>query len=129
MHFKLTRDENTINMVKRAYNLPNGDEDPNSPLVNTTFRRGTKGWSYYENWLKEGNVAEEHITPEDQLREDIASAKRAMINTDLDLSRILEDLIDILHSKGVVLTSEFPEESKEKIDNKKTKRAALTALQ
>lgn len=58
--------------------------------------------------------------------EELASqAKGALAATDQDMLRIVEDLVDVLVAKGVIVQEDLPQVVRDKLANRKAKRAAL----
>lgn len=49
--------------------------------------------------------------------------------SDLDLIRVLEDVVELLIGKGVILFTELPEEAQQKIMRRKQMRARAEGLQ
>ena len=52
-------------------------------------------------------------------------ARRALAETDKEMARVGEDLVDILIVKGLITMDDFPEAARAKIADRKAKRAAL----
>lgn len=50
---------------------------------------------------------------------------RFLISSDQDLSRVLEDLIDLLVSRGIINFTDFPEQAQEKLLQRRKARAKL----
>lgn len=50
---------------------------------------------------------------------------RFLISSDLDLTRVLEDLIDLLVSRGVVNFTDFPDPAQEKLLQRRKARTRL----
>lgn len=58
--------------------------------------------------------------------DDLASqAKAALAATDQDMLRIVEDLLDVLMAKGLIAQEDLPQVVRDKLANRKAKRAAL----
>jgi hypothetical protein len=51
--------------------------------------------------------------------------KQDLLSTDLETVRVLEDLIEVLLSKGVITAADIPDSAREKLDRRKQLRAVL----
>jgi hypothetical protein len=51
--------------------------------------------------------------------------KQDLLSTDLETVRVLEDLIEVLLSKGIITAADIPESAREKLDRRKQLRAVL----
>lgn len=56
-------------------------------------------------------------------------AKQALSNTDSEMIRVIEDLIDLLISKNVFILTELPEAVQAKLGARKKMRKEMNALQ
>jgi hypothetical protein len=54
--------------------------------------------------------------------------RRTMLQSDLEMIRVYEDLIDILISKRVVVLTDFPTAAQEKLVRRKRLRTSLSSL-
>jgi FMN phosphatase YigB (HAD superfamily) len=60
---------------------------------------------------------------------DAARGERAnMLQSDLEMIRVYEDLIDILISKRIVVLTDFPTKAQEKLVRRKRLRSSLSSL-
>jgi hypothetical protein len=55
-------------------------------------------------------------------------ARAEMRQSDLDMIRVYEDLVDLLIQKNIVLLTEFPEAAQEKLLRRKRMRAMLSPI-
>lgn len=62
------------------------------------------------------------------LREDVHGRLAKLKNSDLELVRVLEDLVDVLVNRGVVRYTDLPEAAREKLHARAETRAKLEGL-
>lgn len=55
----------------------------------------------------------------------IAELEASLKATDADMPRIVEDLIDTLITKGIIVESDLPQAAQDKLANRKDKRSKL----
>jgi hypothetical protein len=77
------------------------------------------------SYIEEGGIVEDEFTTEDLDAQAAAQRAAELQATDSDMLRIAEDLIDTLISKGVITEADLPQAARNKLNNRKTKRAAL----
>lgn len=66
-----------------------------------------------------------HTDSELEAKINIREAEQKLSDSDRDMARICEDLIDLLIIKEVITESDLPAAVKEKLDNRKAWRAKL----
>lgn len=78
----------------------------------------------------------EEISPEDPsvlefLHQDQpdTDARQGFVESDLALARVLEDLIDVLIEKGVILFTDFPEAAQQKLLSRRGLRAEFAYVE
>ncbi len=81
------------------------------------FQGDSPVWQEYQDWLAQGNTPE----PANALPE--PSPEQLLAQTDVGMIRLIEDLTNLLVSKGVITTTELPTAAQEKL----AERAALRA--
>ncbi|WP_305857989.1 tryptophan synthase subunit beta like protein [Balneatrix alpica] len=59
------------------------------------------------------------------LHQDVDSTQRLLRQSDLELQRVLEDVIDLLIDKGVLMFTELPSEAQKKLVSRKRIRTVL----
>jgi hypothetical protein len=62
------------------------------------------------------------------MREDVHGRLAKLKNSDLELVRVLEDLVDVLLSRGVIRYTDLPEAAREKLQERAQVRAKLGGL-
>ena len=62
------------------------------------------------------------------MREDVHGRLAKLKNSDLELVRVLEDLVDVLVSRGVIRYTDLPEAAREKLQERAQVRAKLGGL-
>ena len=60
--------------------------------------------------------------------ESARSERSSMVQSDLEMIRVYEDLIDILISKRIVVLTDFPTAAQEKLVRRKRLRSSLSSL-
>ena len=60
--------------------------------------------------------------------EDARAERPSMLQSDLEMIRVYEDLIDILISKRIVVLTDFPTAAQEKLVKRKRLRSSLSSL-
>lgn len=73
-------------------------------------------------WLAKGNTPLPYEPPEVDAR---VEAKAELSETDSEIARVAEDLIQTLISKGVIAESDIPESARDKMDRRAKLRARL----
>jgi FMN phosphatase YigB (HAD superfamily) len=78
--------------------------------------------------------APEYLAPSSQEVADFADPeggrgeRSSMLQSDLEMIRVYEDLIDILISKRIVVLTDFPPKAQEKLVRRKRLRSSLSTL-
>ena len=71
----------------------------------------------------------DHADVQAWLADDIVeSSLRQLKQSDLDMIRVLEDLIDVLTTKGVISITDLPSDAQSKLLNRSSARKALGSL-
>lgn len=78
-----------------------------------------------QDWIAEGNEPDLEFTSADLAQREAAQKLAELAATDKGMARIGEDLIDVLISKGVILIADLPQDTQDKLADRKAKRAAL----
>lgn len=73
-------------------------------------------------WLAEGNRPRRYEPPEVDAQEE---AKAELAETDSEMARVAEDLIQTLISKGVIAESDVPESARDKMARRAKLRSRL----
>ena len=63
-----------------------------------------------------------------QAREEVAERLASLKNSDLELVRVLEDVVTALVSKGVIRYTDLPEAARRKLDQRAVTRAEIEGL-
>lgn len=79
--------------------------------------------------------ATEHLPPDDPevatfLTEEAAGSEKqvALRQSDLDIIRVVEDLVDVLLDKKLILLTDLPQPAQEKLMRRKRLRASLASI-
>lgn len=75
-------------------------------------------WGAYQDWLTAGNTADV-LDPETEL------PAGGLVMREYRMSRVAEDLIDVLIAKGVITMADLPQDAQDRIAEKKWLRAQL----
>jgi len=78
-----------------------------------------------DEWLDEGN--EEIVTFIQKINGD-GNARKDLIETDIMMARVVEDLVDLLVTKGSFLYTELPQQVQNKLNKRKVLRQDLDEL-
>jgi hypothetical protein len=62
------------------------------------------------------------------MREDVHERLSKLKNSDLEMVRVLEDLVDVLVSRGVIRYTDLPEAARNKLHARADTRASLSGL-
>ena len=89
------------------------------------IRKGNRFWKAIEKWTAEGNTPEPEHTQGELAAQEQAQKVADLQATDKDMARIAEDLIDTLIVKGVITMGDLPQDVRDKLTDRKAKRAAL----
>lgn len=83
---------------------------------------GNSDWDAYQAWLAAGNTPQPYeqpvVDPKEQAKADLA-------NTDKEMARIAEDLINTLISKGIIAAKDLPKAASDKLVERTELRKAL----
>lgn len=75
-------------------------------------------WGAYQDWLTDGNTA-------DVFDPEVDLPMNEILMREFKMSRIAEDLIDVLITKGVIIMTDLPQDAQDRIAEKKWLRAQL----
>ncbi len=75
-------------------------------------------WGSYQNWLAAGNVADV-FDPSTDL------PMAELLMREFRISRVAEDLIDVLITKGVITITDLPQDAQDRLAEKKWLRTKL----
>ena len=76
----------------------------------------------YLAWTRDGNTPQ---PPDQVVVDEKSSALSYLINSDSDMARIIEDLINVLLNKGLISTSELPSRAVSKLNDRANLRKLL----
>jgi hypothetical protein len=74
------------------------------------------------------SVEDEELHAWLEMREDMHERLSKLKNSDLELVRVLEDLVDVLVNRGVVRYTDLPDAAREKLHERAQVRAKLGGL-
>ena len=89
------------------------------------IKRGNHLWHAVEKWIADGNAPETEHTSDELAAQEQAQKATALQATDKNMARIAEDLIDALIAKGVITMGDLPQDARDKLTDRKAKRAVL----
>ena len=75
-------------------------------------------WGAYQDWLTAGNTA-------DVFDPDVDLPMEELLTREFRMSRVSEDLIDVLITKGVIVMADLPQDAQDRIAEKKWLRVQL----
>jgi hypothetical protein len=75
-------------------------------------------WGAYQDWLTAGNTADVFDSDSDLPMEEL-------LTREFRMSRVSEDLIDVLITKGVIVMADLPQDAQDRIAEKKWLRVQL----
>lgn len=82
--------------------------------------------------LESGGECEEELEASvaelSQFSQKLAGKTDALVNSDLPMVRVLDDLIDVLVSRGVIRFTDFPDEAQRKLVERRSLREKLDSL-
>lgn len=78
--------------------------------------------------LNEGSVAEELDLSHPDVQEFLESARHALSVSDSETIRVIEDLIDILIRKKIIMLTDLPDAAQQKISERQRMRSELNVL-
>lgn len=87
--------------------------------------KGCEYWQIIQDWIADGNTPEPEHTPDELTAQEQAQKVAELQATDKNMARIAEDLIDTLTAKGVITMGDLPQDARDKLTDRKAKRAAL----
>ena len=90
---------------------------PNAP--------GNRHYQMVLGWIADGNTPEPEHTPGELAAQEQAQKVAELQATDKNMARIAEDLIDTLIAKGVITMGDLPQDARDKLTDRKAKRAVL----
>jgi hypothetical protein len=76
----------------------------------------------YLAWLDEGNTPQPYVPP---AVDPAAQAKAELAESDSDMARIVEDLINVMLTKDLITESDIPAPARDKMDRRAKLRARL----
>lgn len=78
------------------------------------------------DWLEASHPDVQRFLQQNKILEQV---KSALVNTDLDMVRIIEDLVDLLMIKDVFIFTELPQPVQDKLCSRKRLRKELHSLE
>ena len=84
-------------------------------------------YSAIQKFIEDGGAVDPEFTQAELDQNIIDDAKQALAATDADMPRVVEDLVDLLIANGVITETDLPQEARDKLTNRKAKRAAINS--
>lgn len=74
------------------------------------------------------SIASEELQTWLKMREEVKARLDSLNSTDLELVRVLEDVVNVLVDRGVIQYTDLPQAAREKLDQRAVARADLEGL-